>query len=108
MSSEPSCTWYGRPKWTGWALSGLSPSLNVLWSTQTFSLRRTDMRSNWEFQLPASPSFGDQAGKQSNASTKLRLRTITLLAESTISVRFSSLPPRWPTIVVFGPTLIWV
>src|SRR5262245_29832544 len=77
MSHAPSCTCHGRPKYTGWLESGLSPSLKVLWSIHTFVERRTETRSYSEFQLPSAPSVGRQRGKQSAASSKVRLRTIT-------------------------------
>ena len=64
--------------------------------------------SNCEFQLPVAPSVGDQAGKQSCASSKVRLRTMVLLAPSSIRVSPISFAPRSPMIVVFGPTLICV
>ena len=42
MSLAPSCTWYGRPKYSGWVLSRFGASVNVLWSAHTFSERWID------------------------------------------------------------------
>jgi hypothetical protein len=107
MSKSPSWTWYGRPKYTGCVASWFGPSVNVLWSTHTFVAAVRVRVSCSEFQLPAAPSVGVQAGKQSWASSRLRLRTITLLTRSRI--RFApvifAVRPR-PMIVVFGPTLM--
>jgi hypothetical protein len=60
-----------------------------------------------EFQLPAEPSVGAQAGKQSWASSNATLRTMTLLTRSSIrfAPRIFAVRPT-PTIVVFDPTLM--
>src|SRR5512142_249218 len=65
------------------------------------------MLSYWEFQLPAEPSVGSHAGKQSKASSKVMFRMITLSMPFTYTLAptsVASLPS--PTIVVFGVTVI--
>jgi hypothetical protein len=64
------------------------------------------MLSYSEFQLPAEPSFGSHDGKQSCASSKYTLRTMTLVTRSMIRLPPTSFAPFRPKIVVLLPTLI--
>jgi hypothetical protein len=65
------------------------------------------MLSYCEFQFPLEPSVGSHWGKQSNASSNVRLRTITLFAllSRTWAPTIVASAPR-PTMVVFDGTLI--
>src|SRR4051794_7249232 len=107
MSEAPSCAWYGRPKYSGWSSSWLLPSLSVLWSIHTFVAPDSEIRSYSEFQLPAEPSVGSHAGKQSAASVTSTFRMITLLTPVRARLPWVSRPPSIPMIVVLLPTLIF-
>ena len=102
MSNEPSCTWYGRPKYTGWALSGLSPSVKVLWSTQTCSLRRTEIWSYWEFQLPVGAVGGRPGREAVPGVVEGQVADDHVAGPVDHQGQPGEAAPRRPTIVVFG------
>src|SRR5213592_4206001 len=62
------------------------------------------MLSYCEFQFPWLPSVGSHCGKQSYASTNVRLRMMTLSTWSTTRFTPTRRAPSTPTIVVFGLT----
>ncbi len=66
-----------RPKYVGSVL-WWSPSVKVLWSSQTCVSRTTTALSYSEFQLPTEVSVGSPLGEQSSGLSKVRLRTMTL------------------------------
>ena len=82
-----SCCWRSLDELNS-VVPWFAPSVNELWSSHTFVAPLSVMLSYSEFQLPVSPSVGDQVGKQSYASSNAMLRMMTLPTFGT-----SRLPP---------------